>query len=169
VRRAILDRNVRVSDAYRPGTQTGCYPPAGTANAGLFTRKSPRRERYVDVVFSVASARSAQLLVLVVIVAPVVSFFVICNRNVPLVPLVGMDTACAECDRKATRTLKSAADALRVKGIYFYDKKKYAKAAPVWCERHGPDKTVENTGTAYLAALAVFATTALAYKRIAPG
>jgi len=80
-----------------------------------------------------------------------------------------MDMACAQCDRKATRTLKSAADALRVKGIYFYNKKKYPKAAPVWCERHQPDRSVENAGAAYLVAIAVFATTALVCKRIAPG
>ena len=123
-----------------------------------------------DMAFSiVASARFTPALVLVPILAPIIAFLALLNRNVPLVPLVGVDTACAKCDRQATRTLKSVAAALRVKGAYVYDKRKYPKAAPAWCDRHGPDKTGENAGSAYLGAVAVFVGTAALYKRIAPG
>jgi hypothetical protein len=102
---------------------------------------------------------------LLVIVAPVVSFFVILNRNVPLVPLVGMEAQCAECNRKATRTLKTVADALLVKSVYVYDRTKY-KAPPAWCEQHGPDKTHENTLSAYLGSVVVLAAMIALYKRV---
>jgi hypothetical protein len=102
------------------------------------------------------------------ILAPVIAFFAILNKNVPLAPLVGVDTACAECNRKATRTLKSVADALRIKGAYVYDRTRYRRAAPAWCDQHGPDKAAENAGAAYLGAMAVFVAAALLYKRIAP-
>ncbi|MGA2149340.1 MAG: hypothetical protein ABSH49_30745 [Bryobacteraceae bacterium] len=116
----------------------------------------------------IAPARCSLVLTLVTILAPVFTFFTILNKDVPLVPLVGVDAACAECDRKATRTLKSVAAALRVKGVYVYDKEKYPKGAPAWCEQHGPDKAVENAGTAYIGAIAVFVASVALYKRIAP-
>lgn len=109
-----------------------------------------------------------RLLASALIVAPIVSFFVVLNRSVTLVPLEGVDMACAVCNRKATRTLKVAADSLRVKGIYVYDRKKYPKAAPVWCDRHAPESAAENAGAAYLTAIGVFAVLAVAYKYLAP-
>lgn len=116
--------------------------------------------------FQISPFRSKMLACLVV-VAPIVCFFLVLNRKVPLVPLVDMNMKCAECDRQATRTIRSAADALRVKGVYVYDKKKYPKGAPVWCDYHGPDKDVENAGTAYLAAIGAFVAAAVVYKKTA--
>ena len=118
---------------------------------------------------ALAATRSPWIVGLLRIVAPVIAFFLILDRDVQLVPLVGMDIACAQCDRKATRTIKSAADSLRVKGIYFYDRSKYPKTAPAWCALHGPDKAVENMIKAYIGAIAVFVVTALLYKRLTSG
>ena len=117
---------------------------------------------------AMAWARSSQIFVLVPILAPVITFLAILNRDVPLVPLEGVYMACAECDRKATRTLKSVAAALRDKGVYVWDRAKYPKGAPAWCDQHGPDKAAENAGTAYLGSIAVFVASALLYKRLAP-
>ena len=123
-----------------------------------------------DVAFPALTAtRCPWIVALLPIIAPVVAFFLILDRDVRLVPLVGMDIACAECDRKATRTIKSAADALRVKGIYFYDRSKYPKTAPAWCDQHGPDRAPENMIKAYFGAIAVFVVTALLYKRLTSG
>lgn len=114
-----------------------------------------------------APARSSPILVAITILAPIFTFFTVLNREVPLVPLVGVDTACAECDRKATRTLKSVADKLRAKAVYVYDRGKYPKGAPAWCDQHGPDRVTENAGAAYLASIAMFVATAALYKRAA--
>ena len=77
-----------------------------------------------------------------------------------------MDSLCAQCNRKATRTLHSAAASLRTRGVYVYDRNRYPKGAPVWCDQHGPDPATENAGRAAAAALAVFATVIVVYKSI---
>jgi hypothetical protein len=98
--------------------------------------------------------------------APAGAFFLVLNWQVPLAPLVGMDSLCAQCDRKATRTLRSAADSLRTRGVYVYDRDQYPRVAPVWCDQHGPDPAAENKGRASAAALAVFAIVIGVYKSI---
>jgi hypothetical protein len=98
--------------------------------------------------------------------APAAAFFLVLNWQVSLAPLVDMDSLCAQCDRKATRTLRSAADSLRTRGVYVYDRNRYPKGAPVWCDQHGPDPATENAGRAAAAAVAVFATVIVVYKGI---
>src|SRR5690242_18557135 len=99
---------------------------------------------------------------LVLIVAPVLAFVAVLNRDIQLVPLDRIDAQCMRCDRKATRTLKRVADGLRAKGVYVYEKSEYP-GMPVWCDLHGPDKMKENSRLAYLAALASFAVAGTAY------
>lgn len=120
-----------------------------------------------DVRFPTLPAWWPRFLAVAILVLPVTAFFVMINRNVALAPLVGMDMQCAECNRKATRTLQSAADALRVKGIYVYDRKKYPKAAPAWCDRHRPDGASDNALTAYMTAIGIFVAGAAVYKQTA--
>ena len=98
--------------------------------------------------------------------APAAAFFLVLNCQVPLDPLVGMDSLCAQCDRKATRTLPKAADALRTRGVYVYDRNRYPKAAPIWCDQHGPDPAAENAGRASAAALGIFAVVIVGYRCI---
>lgn len=120
-----------------------------------------------DVSFPTLPAWWPRFLAVAILVLPAVAFFVMINRNVALAPLVGMDMQCAECNRKATRTLQSAADALRIKGIYVYDRKKYPKAAPAWCDRHRPDGESDNALAAYLTAIGMFVAGAAVYKKTA--
>ncbi|HJT87342.1 MAG TPA: hypothetical protein VJ732_05785 [Bryobacteraceae bacterium] len=94
--------------------------------------------------------------VLALFAAPLVAFLVAINRPVRLVPLEGIQSRCAVCDRKATRTLPRAAKALRTKGIYVYSATDYPGGLPAWCDLHGPDKVKENAGMAYLSAIGAF-------------
>jgi len=99
------------------------------------------------------------------VAAPLLAFLVVLNRNVPLAPLEGIDARCAVCGRKATRTLKRAADELRTKGIYVYRRSDYPTGIPAWCDQHGPNKARENATKAYLAALFAFALVGTAYEK----
>ena len=111
----------------------------------------------------------SRILAFLLFAAPVAAFVLVLNWNVGLVPLTGMDTLCSQCDRKATRTLASAATALQSRGIYVYDRSKYPKGPPVWCDSHGPDPESENAGTALASALGVFALSVVAYRGLTPG
>lgn len=99
------------------------------------------------------------------VAAPVAIFFVVLTWPVRLAPLEGMESLCAKCDRKATRTLKSAADAMREKGIYLYDRQRYPKAAPVWCDNHGPLAIEENAGWAFGIGLGVLLVCVFVYTK----
>lgn len=106
------------------------------------------------------------LAIVALFAAPVLAFLIVLNRGIPLVPLEGVDARCAVCGRKATRTLKQAADELRSKGFYVYRTSEYPRGIPAWCDQHGPDKTHENSARAYFAAILVFAAVGTAYERI---
>ena len=107
------------------------------------------------------------LVALVVLLAlPALVFTAVLQRDVKLVPLVGIDAKCMVCDRKATRTLKRVAAGLRTRGVYIYEKSEYPSGMPVWCDYHGPDKVRENSRLAYLAAIASFAVAGTAYEKI---
>jgi len=103
---------------------------------------------------------------IVLLVAPVMAFLLVLNRNVPLVPLDGINARCAVCNRKATRTLKQAADQLRTKGFYVYRTSEYAGGIPAWCDQHGPNKVRENATKAYFAAIIAFAMVGTAYEKM---
>ena len=103
---------------------------------------------------------------LLLLAVPIGTFLLVLNRDVPLVPLEGIDAQCAVCDRKATRTLKSAAEQLRTKGVYLYRTDDYARGVPAWCDLHGPDKTRENSTRAYFAAILAFAVAGTAFEKI---
>ena len=107
--------------------------------------------------------RSNTLIAVLLILAPLGAFLVALNRPVPLAPLEGTDARCDVCDRKATRTLKAAAEALRTKGVYVYRRSEYPSGMPAWCDLHGPEKMKENAVSAYLAAITAFAMISLAY------
>ena len=94
------------------------------------------------------------------------AFLVVLNRDVPMARLDGIDTRCMACDRKATRTLKRAADDLRTKGLYIYRKSDYPGGIPAWCDLHGPNKMKENSTKAYFAAIFAFAAVGTAYERV---
>jgi hypothetical protein len=98
--------------------------------------------------------------------APVLAFLLVLNRNIPLVPLDGVDARCAVCGRKATRTLKRAADEMRSKGFYVYRTSEYPGGMPAWCDQHGPDKMHENSTKAYFAAILAFGVVGMAYEKI---
>jgi hypothetical protein len=98
---------------------------------------------------------------LLMIGVSVAVFWLVLHSRVTLVPLVGFESRCARCDRKATRTLKEVAAALRQKGIYWYDRRAFGKA-PAWCDLHDPDPQRHNAARAYLAGVAAFAMMALA-------
>lgn len=98
--------------------------------------------------------------------APVLAFLLMLHRDIPLVPLEGVDARCAVCGRKATRTLKRAADELRSKGFYVYRTSEYPGGIPAWCDQHGPDKMHENSTKAYFASILAFAAVGLAYEKI---
>ncbi|MBZ5575012.1 MAG: hypothetical protein LAP40_00465 [Acidobacteriia bacterium] len=102
---------------------------------------------------------------IVLLAAPALAFLLVLNRSVPLVPLDGIDARCTVCGRKATRTLKRAADELRTKGFYVYRTSEYAGGIPAWCDQHGPSKTSENATKAYFAAILAFAMVGTAYER----
>jgi len=106
------------------------------------------------------------LVVLILLAVPVAAFLFVLNRDVPLVPLEGIDARCAVCERKATRTLKSAAEELRAKGVYLYRTDDYAGGLPAWCDLHGPSKTRENSTRAYFAAILAFAVAGTAFEKI---
>lgn len=101
--------------------------------------------------------RVQALALLLLIAAPAATFGFMLNRDVRLARLEGIDARCLVCNRKATRTLKSAADGLRTRGLYVYDRSEYPGGMPVWCDLHGPGKLRENSRSAYAAALAAFA------------
>jgi hypothetical protein len=111
--------------------------------------------------------RALKWVAVLLLAVPAVVFFVVLNLPVHLVPLTGFDSLCAECSRKATRTLPGAADSLRTKGVYVYDRAKYPKAAPVWCDLHGPDPSSENAGRAFAASLVTFAVLVGGYEFMA--
>lgn len=98
--------------------------------------------------------------------APVLAFLLVLNRGIPLVPLEGVDARCAVCGRKATRTLKQAADELSSRGFYVYRTSEYPGGIPAWCDQHGPDKMHENSTKAYFAAVLAFAAVGTAYEKI---
>lgn len=103
---------------------------------------------------AVGSGRVSNAIVaLTVVVAPVLSYITVINREVRLVPLSGVDIVCAKCNRKAVRTLPSVAEHLRSNGVYVWERRKYGTTAPAWCEQHGPDKRIENVVPALLGAL----------------
>jgi hypothetical protein len=106
------------------------------------------------------------LLLLILLAVPVGTFFVVLNRDVPLVPLEGTDAQCAVCERKATRTLKRAAEELRTKGVYLYQTSDYPGGVPAWCDQHGPSKMRENSTRAYFAAILAFAVAGTAFEKI---
>lgn len=114
----------------------------------------------------VSLMRFNALSLLALIAAPVLAFLVVVNRDIPLVPLEGVDARCVVCGRKATRTLKRAADDLRAKGFYVYRTSEYPGGIPAWCDQHGPDKIHENSTKAYLAAIVAFAVVGAAYEKI---
>jgi len=102
---------------------------------------------------------------IVMLVAPVGAFLLVLNRDIPLVPLDGVDAQCVVCPRKATRTLKRAADELRTKGFYVYRTSDYPGGIPAWCGEHGPNKMRENSTEAYFAAIIAFAVVGTAYEK----
>lgn len=102
----------------------------------------------------------------VLIAAPVLAFLLAVNRTIPMAPLDGIEARCAVCGRKATRTLKRAADQLRTKGFYVYRTREYPGGIPAWCDQHGPDKFRENASGAYLAAILAFAVTGAVYEKV---
>src|SRR5215831_18673955 len=106
------------------------------------------------------------LVVLILLAVPVGAFLFVLNRDVPLVPLEGIDARCAVCERKATRTLKRAAEELRTKGVYLYRTDDYAGGLPAWCDQHGPSKMSENSTRAYFAAILAFAVAGTAFEKI---
>lgn len=110
--------------------------------------------------------RAQALALLFLIAAPAATFGFMVNRDVSLARLEGIDARCLVCNRKATRTLKSAAEGLRTRGLYVYDRSEYPGGMPVWCDRHGPDKLRENSRSAYAAALAAFAVAGILSKGI---
>ena len=110
------------------------------------------------------SVKAITLLLLIGV--PVVAFLLVLNRNVRLVPLVGLDAKCMVCDRKATRTLKRVAEGLRSQGVYLYERSEYPAGMPVWCDLHGPDKARENSRLAYYAAIAAFAVAGTVYEKM---
>ena len=110
--------------------------------------------------------RGNAVILLALLVVPVVAFLWMLNRNVPLVPLEGIEAKCMMCDRKATRTLKRVADGLRTRGVYIYERSEYPAGMPVWCDLHGPDKWRENSRLAYFAAVAAFALAGMASQTV---
>jgi len=92
-------------------------------------------------------------IILIVVLTPILAFFAVLQREIPLVPLQGIDGVCAQCDQKATRTLAGVADTLGSKGVYIWDKQKYGSSPPIWCDRHGPSRILENGAKASLAAV----------------
>jgi len=103
---------------------------------------------------------------LLLLAVPVGTFLFVLNRDVPLVPLEGMDAQCAVCERKATRTLKRAAEELRTKHIYLYQTDDYDGGVPAWCDLHGPSKMRENSTRAYFAAILAFAVAGTAFEKV---
>jgi hypothetical protein len=97
---------------------------------------------------------------------PAAAFVLVLHRPVPLVPLTGFDAKCMVCDRKATRTLRRVAEALRNNGVYLYERSEYPNGMPVWCDLHGPDKVRENSRLAYYAAIAAFAMAGTFYEKM---
>jgi len=110
--------------------------------------------------------RAKAFALLLLIGVPAAAFLLTLNRPVGLVPLVGIDAKCMVCDRKATRTLKRAAEGLRTKGVFIYERSEFPSGMPVWCDRHGPDKMRENSNLAYGAAIAAFAVAGTAFEMI---
>lgn len=106
------------------------------------------------------------LATLVLLATPIAAFLFVLNRDIPLAPLVGVDARCVVCDRKATRTLKRAADEMRTKGYYIYRTSEYPGGIPAWCDEHGPSKMKENATKAYFAAIIVFAMVGTAYQKL---
>jgi len=102
---------------------------------------------------------------LVLLGSPVLAFLVVLNRNVPMARLEGIDARCTVCGRKATRTLRRAADELRTKGLYIYRKSDFPGGIPAWCDQHGPNKMRENSTKAYFAAIFAFAAVGTAYQK----
>lgn len=109
--------------------------------------------------------KSGVAALLLLLAVPAATFVCILNRDIRLAPLEGIDAKCLVCDRKATRTLKRAAEALRTKGIYIYERNDYPNGMPVWCDRHGPEKARENSPMAYLGAIAAFVVAGTAYEK----
>jgi hypothetical protein len=110
--------------------------------------------------------RRNALALLALFAVPVLTFLFMLNRDIPLVPLEGVDARCAVCGRKATRTLKRAADELRSKGFYVYRTSEYPNGIPAWCDQHGPDKVHENSTKAYFGAILAFAAVGTVYEKI---
>ena len=110
--------------------------------------------------------RSHALTLILLVAAPLLVFWFIVSRDVPMAALQGIDAKCNVCDRKATRTLKRAMDELGTKGLYVFAKRDYPGGIPAWCDRHGPNKMRENSSQAYLGAILAFAAVGTAYERV---
>ena len=117
-------------------------------------------------VWSKPALRNA-VAVALLIAAPLAAFLLVVHRDIPLAPLAGLDVKCAICERKATRTLRRAADDMRAKGLYVYNPREYPGGIPAWCDLHGPDRVRENSASAYVAALSAFALAAAMCRKLA--
>lgn len=97
--------------------------------------------------------------------SPIASALIALNQEVRLVPLEGIEGRCSQCGQKATRTLMRVATSLRDRGFYRYERNDNSGEMPIWCDRDGPDRRIENAFKAFLAALAAFAFFGVVYNK----